>query len=155
MAYTIENVDWARDKHRLKAIREDVFVLEWRVPQDSEFDERDASAFHVLLLEDGEEANQPIATGRLTQCGEIGRIAVKRGYRNMSVYRALFAALIEVANRHNVTILKVSCSLDSVSYHQGLGFKPEGQVFMDGGVARQRMQCPVERFPFPDDSQMH
>ena len=65
MAYTIENVDWARDKHRLKAIREDVFVLEWRVPQDSEFDERDASAFHVLLLEDGEEANQPIATGRV------------------------------------------------------------------------------------------
>ena len=74
MAYTIENVDWARDKHRLKAIREDVFVLEWRVPQDSEFDERDASAFHVLLLEDGEEIPYILKIESNGDLTEIARI---------------------------------------------------------------------------------
>ena len=48
MAFTIQNVDWEKDKHRLKALREHVFVLEWRVPEASEFDEHDSWACHVL-----------------------------------------------------------------------------------------------------------
>lgn len=75
MAFTIENVDWDKDKHRLKALREHVFVLEWRVPESNEFDSEDSSASHVLIVADN---NEPIATGRLTQEGELGRIAVKR-----------------------------------------------------------------------------
>ncbi|AIF98801.1 MAG TPA: N-acetyltransferase [Alteromonas australica] len=152
MSFTIENVDWERNQSRLKALREHVFVLEWQLSPDSEFDERDKNAFHVLVVA---ENNTPIATGRLTQCGEIGRIAVKRNHRHLSVYRALFAALIDIAKKQRLATLRVNLSLDSVSYHSQLGFKPDGKVFMDGGIPRQRMCCPAERFPLPDVSQMH
>ena len=151
MSFTIENVDWERNQSRLKALREHVFVLEWQLSPDSEFDERDKNAFHVLVVA---ENNTPIATGRLTQCGEIGRIAVKRNHRHLSVYRALFAALIDIAKKQRLATLRVNLSLDSVSYHSQLGFKPDGKVFMDGGIPRQRMCCPAERFPLPDVSQM-
>lgn len=152
MAFTIQNVDWEKDKHRLKALREHVFVLEWRVPEASEFDEHDSSACHVLIVND---ENEPIATGRLTKRGELGRIAVKRCHRTLPVYRALFDALINTAKRNNVPIIKVVCNLESVSYHQSIGFIPDGQVFMDAGVPRQRLKCPAERFPLPDVTQLH
>ncbi|NDV91651.1 GNAT family N-acetyltransferase [Alteromonas sp. 345S023] len=152
MTFTIESVDWEQHQSRLKALREHVFVLEWQMPREAEFDERDHHAFHVLVIG---ENNTPIATGRLTRCGELGRIAVKRKHRHLSVYRALFAALIDLAKQHKVPTVKVNLTLDSVSYHQQLGFKIDGQVFMDGGVPRQKMCCPAERFPLPDVSQMH
>ncbi len=152
MAFIIQNVDWEKDKHRLRALREHVFVLEWRVPEASEFDEHDHSAFHVLILSEEGEA---IATGRLTQKGELGRIAVKRNHRTLPVYRALFAALIAVAKQNNVPTVNVVCNLESVTYHQSLGFIPDGQVFMDAGVPRQRLKCSAERFPLPDVTQLH
>lgn len=49
----------------------------------------------------------------------------------------------------------VVCNLESVSYHKSLGFIPDGQVFMDAGVPRQRLKCPAERFPLPDVTQLH
>ncbi len=119
MAFTIQNVDWEKDKHRLKALREHVFVLEWQVPEASEFDEHDSSACHVLIVND---QNEPIATGRLTKKGELGRIAVKRCHRTLPVYRALFGALIAAAKQNNLPIIKVICNLESVSYHQSIGF---------------------------------
>ncbi len=152
MAFTIQSVEWEKDKHRLKALREHVFVLEWRVPKANEFDGEDCSACHILIIGDNDEA---IATGRLTRKGELGRIAVKRCYRTLPVYRALFAALIDAANKIKVPNIKVVCNLDSVSYHQSIGFVPEGQVFMESGVPRQRLVCPAERFPLPDVTQLH
>ncbi|MBJ2130372.1 GNAT family N-acetyltransferase [Alteromonas sp. IB21] len=152
MAFTVHNVDWEKDKNRLKALREHVFVLEWRVPESSEFDEHDSSACHVLIVDD---KNIPIATGRLTKKGELGRIAVKRSHRTLVVYRLLFEALLNVAKRNNCPIIKVVCTLESVSYHRSLGFIPDGQVFMDAGVPRQRLKCPAERFPLPDFTQLH
>ncbi len=152
MAFTIKSVDWEKDKHRLKALREHVFVLEWRVPERSEFDEDDNSAFHVLIVSESDEA---IATGRLTQQGELGRIAVKRNHRTLPVYRALFEALLNAAKRNKVPMVKVVCNLESVSYHRSLGFVPDGQVFMDAGAPRQRLKCQAERFPLPDVTQLH
>ena len=99
--------------------------------------------------------NDPIATGRLTTKGELGRIAVKRSYRTLHVYRVLFKALLKAAKQNNLPIIKVVCNLESVSYHKSLGFIPDGQVFMDAGVPRQRLKCPAERFPLPDVTQLH
>ena len=152
MTFTVKNVDWEKDKHRLKALREHVFVLEWRVPEASEFDEHDSSACHVLIVDAN---NDPIATGRLTTKGELGRIAVKRSYRTLHVYRVLFKALLKAAKQNNLPIIKVVCNLESVSYHKSLGFIPDGQEFMDAGVPRQRLKCPAERFPLPDVTQLH
>ena len=114
MTFTVKNVDWEKDKHQLKALREHVFVLEWRVPEASEFDEHDSSACHVLIVDAN---NDPIATGRLTTKGELGRIAVKRSYRTLRVYRVLFEALLKAAKQNNLPIIKVVCNLESVSYH--------------------------------------
>lgn len=152
MAFHTENVDWLRGKNRLKALREKVFVLEWRLPEEAEFDEHDEQAFHVIITDDVEG---PIATGRLTKDGEIGRIAVKPSFRNERVYRKLFRALIQIAKVQSVSTISVCCELNSVPYHEQLGFSPEGHAYMDAGIPRQRMACPLSNFKVPDVAQLH
>ncbi len=152
MTFHTENVDWQSGKDRLSQLREQVFVFEWQLPRDAEFDKNDLEAFHVLVFN---ENSEPIATGRLTKTGEIGRIAVRRDYRNGDVYQSLFGALLDIARSQNLKTVRVNCELQSVEYHRSLGFKPSGPAFMEAGIPRQRMACPLKHFAQPDVTQLH
>lgn len=141
MAFFANNVDWGNEQHKLKKIREKVFVCQWRIPKEYEFDHQDSVAFHVLVTN---EHNQAVATGRITPTGEIGRIAVEPEFRGPEVYQALFNALLSIAGQHGFQDVLVQCELEGVSYYQQQGFRPVGTVFMDAGVPRQRMVCSLK-----------
>ncbi|MCV2883894.1 GNAT family N-acetyltransferase [Aestuariibacter sp. AA17] len=143
MAFKVLNVDWGSEKHRLSKIRERVFVYEWRIPKDQEFDTLDGVAFHVLLVDDN---GNEVATGRITPAGEIGRIAVMPHFRNQEVYQTLFKALLSIAEQCGLTDVSVQCELEGVEYYQQQGFRPVGHVYMDAGVPRQRMLCNLTDF---------
>jgi predicted GNAT family N-acyltransferase len=151
MAFKVKSVDWENGKPLIQALRKSVFVFEWRIPQACEFDEQDSTATHVLILKD----NEAVATARLTKSAELGRIAVKRSHRTLSLYKTLFAALLKTAKQQSFPTLNVVCNLDSVAYHRSIGFKPVGRVFMDAGVPRQRLKCEAKQFPLPDVTQLH
>lgn len=143
MTFTTKNVDWGKAKHKLSKLREQVFVYEWRIPKECEFDQQDHSAAHVLVFD---EQDMPIATGRVTEEGEIGRIAVIPRFREPEVYRKLFSALIDKAKTLGLVEVNVQCELDGVSYYKQQGFKPVGSVYMDAGIARQKMTCLTSKF---------
>ena len=143
MTFKVENVDWGKEKHRLSKLRERVFVCEWRIPKECEFDQQDSAAFHVLVLDDN---NLEVATGRITPSGEIGRIAVVPRYRGPEVYQALFHALLDIARQHDLENVIVQCELEGVEYYQQQGFRPVGTVYMDAGIPRQKMSCTINDF---------
>lgn len=146
MTFTAENVDWGKAKHKLSEIREKVFVCEWRIPKECEFDQHDNTSSHVLVRD---ESNLEIATGRITPNGEIGRIAVVPQYRGPEVYQTLFQALLAIAKQHRLEQVSVLCELEGVEYYQQQGFSPVGTVFMDAGIPRQRMQVTLTDFRLP------
>ena len=152
MTYQVEHVSWSTAKQRLTQLREKVFIFEWKLPRDAEFDEFDNSAHHVII---SDPEGNPIATGRLTHEGELGRIAVRRKFRTLPLYRLLFETLIQIAKQHNIKHLQVRCDLSSVDYHRKLGFEPHGPAFMEAGIPRQRMACQTQHFTLPDVTQMH
>ncbi|MFT6992619.1 MAG: putative GNAT family N-acyltransferase [Paraglaciecola sp.] len=143
MAFFAKNADWGNEQHKLKKLREKVFVCQWRIPAEYEFDHQDSIAFHVLVVN---EHNQEVATGRITPTGEIGRIAVEPEFRGPEVYQALFNALLNIARQHGLKDVLVQCELEGVNYYQQQGFRPVGTVFMDAGIARQRMLCNLKDF---------
>jgi predicted GNAT family N-acyltransferase len=143
MTFTAQSVDWRKAKHKLRKLREKVFVYEWRIPAECEFDQQDSIAFHVLVLD---ENNQEVATGRITPLGEIGRIAVEPEFRGPEVYQTLFKALLKIAQQHGLENILVQCELEGVEYYQHQGFSPVGSVYMDAGIARQRMTCNINDF---------
>ncbi|WP_088328798.1 GNAT family N-acetyltransferase [Lacimicrobium sp. SS2-24] len=146
MSFTTKNVDWMSARKELTRIREKVFVCEWRIPREVEFDQQDHSACHVLICnEQGEE----VATGRITPAGEIGRIAVVSGCRKPEVYTQLISALLTIARAQGLESVTVQCELEGVSIYQQQGFHPVGSVFMDAGIPRQRMCCNIDHFNIP------
>ncbi|WP_137166785.1 GNAT family N-acetyltransferase [Salinimonas lutimaris] len=151
MAYSIKTVDWASAREQLVKLREKVFVLEWQLPRSAEFDSDDEQAFHIIVSAD----NKPVATARLTRNGEIGRVAILLGFRNLEVYKTLFSALLEQATAIQIAQVTLHCDLTSVEYHTELGFRPAGPAFMDAGIARLPMSCPINKFRLPDVSRLH
>lgn len=143
MTFKVKNVDWGKEKHKLSRLREKVFVCEWRIPKEYEFDQHDDASFHVLVLD---ENNQEIATGRITPNGEIGRIAVVPSYRGPEVYQTLFRALLKIAKVNDLRNVSVQCELEGVEYYQQQGFRPVGAVYMDAGIPRQKMSCTIKDF---------
>ena len=121
MGYLVDKVEWDIKKDMLQKIRERVFVYELHIPKHIEFDSLDKIALHVLVTDD---ANCPIATGRLCKDGLIGRIASNQGIEEVSI----------------------NCILNEVERFKRNGFIQQGNVFMEAGIPRQRMQCPVSAF---------
>lgn len=146
MALNVKNVDWSKNKRILSKLREQVFVYEWHIPRESEFDQQDLSSYHVLLFDDD---NQEIATGRITPNGELGRIAVMPRYRQAEVYHTLLNALLDIAKQQGMNEISVQCELQGVEYYQQQGFRTVGPVYMDAGIARQKMAKSVGNFSLP------
>lgn len=152
MTFKIENVDWSRSKNRLKQLRKKVFVLEWRLPEETEFDDADPSASHILI---STTKNKPVATARLTADGIIGRLAILPRYRKQALYQQLYVELLKQAQQRHVDKVQVHCELHTVEHHTALGFTPCGQVFMEAGIPRQPMECPTSRFKMPQHDAVH
>ncbi|WP_340680723.1 GNAT family N-acetyltransferase [Paraglaciecola sp.] len=143
MTFIVKNVDWGNEQHKLRKIREKVFVCQWRIPWEYEFDHHDSEAFHILVVD---ENDQEVATARITPQGEIGRIAVEPLYRESEIYQVLYSALIKIAEQLGLQDVLVHCELEGVEYYQQQGFRPVGSVFMDAGIPRQSMECSLTTF---------
>ncbi|WP_438863064.1 GNAT family N-acetyltransferase [Neptunicella sp.] len=152
MPFRVKNVDWNNAKDKLTQLREKVFVCEWRIPRDIEFDQQDPLSLHVLIFD---EQENPIATGRITPEGELGRVAVDRHCRHPEVYQKLFKALLRLAKKQQLNAVIVQCELAGINYFQQQGFKPVGSVFMDAGIPRQRMVCPIKQCQCSDFQYTH
>ena len=139
MTYIISQVKWQQAAPQLKDIREKVFVCEKRIPKKIEFDNGDRSAHHILVC-DNEE---PIATGRITPQGEVSRIAVVMNYRHKKVDRLILRGLLNIANELSLKEVFISSPLDKVTYFTKHEFYPIGSVFMEAGIPKQRMACPI------------
>ena len=152
MTYKVQKVLWQEASEQLKTLRKAVYVLEWRLPESAEFDDSDSKAIHILLFCPN---NQAIATGRLTPNGEIGRLAVLPSHRNIAVYKTLFAALLQHADAQNIEQIQLQSALTRVDYHRERGYKPVGPVFMEAGIAMQKMVCHRAKFAYPDVRHIH
>lgn len=143
MDYIVDKVDWQSEKERLQHIRERVFVYELHIPKNIEFDNLDALAQHILVTDN---KHSPIATGRLCNDGLIGRIAVLPQHRNRNVYKSLLNFIVKLAAEQGIETISINCILNEVERFKNSGFIVQGHVFMEAGIPRQRLQCPIACF---------
>jgi predicted GNAT family N-acyltransferase len=134
MVYTVDKVDWQSEKSQLQHIRERVFVYELHIPKRIEFDNLDALAQHILVTDN---MHSPVATGRLCNDGLIG---------NRNVYKSLLNFIVKLAAEQGIEAISINCILNEVERFKNNGFIVQGHVFMEAGIPRQRMQCPIACF---------
>ena len=134
--YDVDALSWLAAGDQAGPVREQVFVVEQGVPADMEYDEFDPWSLHVLARgPDG----QAIGTGRLLPDGHIGRLAVLADWRSRGVGRALMCRLTDIARQRGFAELKLNAQVSAAGFYERLGYRAEGEVFMEAGIPHLAM----------------
>ncbi len=134
---TLRVVDWATAAPLALPLREEVFVREQGVPAELERDALDPVCRHALAeTADG----AVVGTGRLLPDGRIGRMAVAAPWRNRGVGARLLAALVHDAAARGFTEVSLHAQVAAMRFYARHGFVPEGEVFMEAGIAHRTMR---------------
>jgi YbgC/YbaW family acyl-CoA thioester hydrolase len=124
-----------------RALREQVFVAEQKIPAELEWDAADASAIHAVAFN---RFGVPLATGRLIlQQGtpaRIGRMATSRLVRSSGVGRQVLDALIAAARSRGVRELMLHAQTNAQNFYLRAGFSPHGEVFEEAGIPHIEMR---------------
>jgi predicted GNAT family N-acyltransferase len=131
----VEQVSWRNEKSKLRHIRTTVFVEEQQVPEELEWDEYDEKCIHVLASIN----NEFVATGRLLETGQIGRMAVLKPNRKQGVGSKILEKLLLIAESSGLETVFLNSQVDAIGFYNRFGFKEEGGVFDDAGIPHKRM----------------
>lgn len=146
--FHVEVCDWvnASERDALLAVRDDVFVLEQRVPVDLDRDEDDARSVHVLARAlDG----TPIGTGRLAPNGQIGRMAVLGAWRGRGIGTMLLQTLLELARTRKFESVTAHAQRKAAPFYLRHGFHPEGEPFEEAGIPHLHMRRRIDPLAEP------
>lgn len=132
-------VRWSEFSTPLAAIRREVFIDEQNVPEDLEWDGEDEHARHWLAHLD----HDSVGTVRLLRNGHVGRMAVRKPWRQQGVGAALLKAVIEAARQLNLRELYLHAQTHALNFYGRHGFIAEGPEFMDAGIPHRTMRLPL------------
>ena len=142
MAYTriksfkFIQTNWQESRNEILRVRHRVFMIEQHSPDTDLCDIEDHDCFHLVTKNNQDEI---IATGRLTQQGRIGRIAVLLPYRGVGIGTKLFKKLIQIGRANNITNISLNAELGEQQFYHLQKFTSAGPVFMKQGVPYQML----------------
>ncbi|NNH27910.1 GNAT family N-acetyltransferase [Acinetobacter terrestris] len=128
--FTIRTGSWDELKNDAKLIREQVFIQEQQIAVEDEWDAEDAVSVHFVIY----DQDQPIATARLLQNNSVGRVAVLKSHRGLGIGKLLMQQITQQAKHQQREFLKLSSQVHAIQFYAGLGFKVEGEQYLDCGI---------------------
>jgi hypothetical protein len=152
MAYHVSKANWFEQQTLLTELREKVFVYELNLPKKIEFDGLDKLSEHALIFD---ESDTPVGTGRLCPNGLISRVAILRHHRNKEAYYSILNYLVVIAKDKGLSNIFINSILDEVPAFIEYGFCKKGYVFMEAGIPRQQLFCPVNNFNAEPFTMLH
>lgn len=135
--FTVSTCLWHEESDSLSHIRRCVFINEQKVPEELEWDSNDISSTHILAFD---KKMNPIACARLTNNGQIGRMAVLKEWRQLGVGTALIMRAIQTATAFNYPSLQLDSQLHAITFYERFGFSCYGNQFLDAGIKHIKMQ---------------
>jgi predicted GNAT family N-acyltransferase len=132
----VKATSFQADRAVIYAIRHAVFIVEQSVPEEIEIDEHDADARHVLAFVDG----VPAGTGRVTDRGRIGRMAVLAEFRGRGIGRQILDTLIDTGRDLGAEKLALSAQCQAVPFYERAGFVLQGEIYTEAGIEHQWME---------------
>jgi predicted GNAT family N-acyltransferase len=145
--FVVKPVNWSASRDMLHAVRRSVFIEEQNVPEELEWDDADARAYHVLAMSsDG----TPIGTGRLKLDCSIGRMAVLKNWRRRGVGTAILDTLLALAEKEGCTIVRLHAQTHALEFYARRGFAAIGGEFEEAGIPHRVMELKLP-LPAPPD----
>jgi predicted GNAT family N-acyltransferase len=142
--FTVRPVNWKAQSDQLHAIRRAVFIDEQNVPEELEWDDVDASCYHVIAFAGDGGA---IGTGRLSLDGRIGRMAVLKEWRGKGVGSAILKYLLMLAQKEGHPRVRLHAQTHAVPFYARHGFAANGAEFVEAGIPHRAMSIELEALP--------
>jgi len=131
---------WADLQALAAPLRTEVFVHEQGVPQDMEWDERDAHCLHGVLCN---RLGLPVATGRLLPAqdgvAKIGRMAVLRQMRGQAFGAQVLKGLMDAARDRGDKSIVLHAQCSAEHFYKRQGFVSQGPVYQEAGMDHVNM----------------
>lgn len=142
MAVHVVPVQWAERAADLRRIRHQVFVIEQQVPEELEWDAEDPPGTHFMALD---STGQVLGCARLTQAGQIGRMAVLAPLRGRGIGAALLSAALTEAREQHFEEVFLHAQTHAEGFYRKAGFLPEGEQYLEAGIEHigMRMALPI------------
>jgi predicted GNAT family N-acyltransferase len=142
--FRVEPADWTTDLADLRAVREQVFIVEQRIPEADEWDALDARSRHVVARDAND---RPIGTGRLTPERTLGRMAVLDAWRGRGVGAAIVSALLDQARALGYAALEAHAQVHAIRFYEKFGFVAYGDPFDECDIAHRMMRVELAAAP--------
>ncbi|MEM0940605.1 MAG: GNAT family N-acetyltransferase [Bacteroidota bacterium] len=141
MTYRVIKAQTEAEKKKAFAIREEVFVVEQKVPAEEEFDEYEGVSHHFVALDENDE---PIGSARwrLTNKGiKLERFTVKENLRGKGLGTKIVQTVLDdiSGNTEKGTCLYMHSQLDAVPLYTKFGFQKKGDRFEECGIMHYLM----------------
>ena len=136
----ISKVSWSEAENDLRAIRTPVFIEEQLVAPDFEWDELDASAVHLLAMQN----SQPIACLRIIDFHKIGRMAVLKDWRGIGLGCALLLEAVAVCKNYGSKSIHLSAQKHAIEFYRKAGFEVTSLEYCDVHIPHVDMQLDLQ-----------
>ena len=140
--FNLRNAQWPQDADLVRAVRQQVFIIEQGIDPALEWTGDDQEFLCVLAL----DADQnPIGTGRVkveSETATIGRMAVLKPFRGAGVGAAILSRLIEIGKAEGANKFELSAQVSAIAFYQKHGFVASGDVYLDANIEHRKMSRP-------------
>lgn len=122
----------------LRAVRNEVFIVEQQIPADLEYDDADLRCLHAVAW----DGPTPVGTARLDleQNGRIGRVAVLKHYRRRGIGSMLMQELEQAAVSNGLVRLWFHSQVSAVPFYQARGYQTFGEEFLEADIPHLSME---------------
>lgn len=134
LAIKVEN-DLSMEAHNL---RKEVFCVEQGFKEEDEWTDDETKFKHISLY----KKNELIAYARYIKEGDrahIGRVVVKKEYRNKQYGRLILSYAEFEAIKDGITKFILGSQLQAVKFYEKSGYEKIGETFLDAGASHYHM----------------
>lgn len=133
--FDVLQVSWRDMEPHLRDVRTRVFIEEQHVPEELEWEDGDIDAVHLIVKKN----NDYVATARLLDSGQIGRMAVLKPYRRCGIGKLMLQKLLSIAETMKLKSVFLNAQVEAIDFYKKLGFQEQGGMFDDAGIQHRRM----------------
>ena len=124
-----------------KSVRTEVFQKEQGIAAEIDFDGKDNEADHIIAYFD----KRPVGTMRIRyiidggKVAKIERMAVLREFRGQNIGGRMMEYALDYLKEKGIEKAVLDAQEHAKKFYEKLGFKQEGEVFMEVGIPHVKM----------------
>ncbi len=132
--YQLEQATWQNSFNDILAVRHKVFMVEQHFGDKILCDVNDNDCFHIIVKT---KQGDVVGSGRITEQGRIGRIAVLLSHRGHGIGNLILEELVTIAQQQAISKLTLNAELSERNMYNTHQFAVAGPVFMKQGIPHQ------------------